>query len=128
MEAALGGYNCSLFEGSSLSELRLQLGAKESEKKIRKQIWDYHDDQALRGIDNVFHLLDGEGSPKYPHDLVTLIRGTMQQEKQSCETGYFVCKWYKLGTMCIRFKRLDLLKKLDEIGGKAHGPIIDREK
>ncbi len=225
MEAAFGGYNCSLFEGSSLPELSLRQGAAKSEKKIRKQAWDYiftvlelrsfisekryrdlqrqlqenklpeittetvyatlesvhstiqelmteavvelfdqlrsrnsgyvtnklfavgekvilchifdvrygftlshHDDQVLRSMDNVFHLLDGKGSPKYPHDLVTHVREAMQQEEQFCETDYFFCKWYKLGTMHIRFKRLDLLKKLNEIGGKAHEPTIGREK
>jgi hypothetical protein len=84
----------------------------------------HHYDQSIRSIDNVFHLLDGRGSPKYPDDLVTHIRKSMTERMQSCETEYFRCQWFKAGTLHIWFKRADLVTKLNEVGGKAHGPML----
>lgn len=79
---------------------------------------NYHSaEQRLRCIDNVFHLLDGQGPIKWPGDLVTIVREAMQNKQWACETGYFECKWFKKGSMHIKFKRMDLVKELNKRAG-----------
>ncbi len=43
-------------------------------------ILEYRREQSLINLDNVFHLLDGKGSIKYPHDLVTIIKTAVLPE------------------------------------------------
>ena len=74
----------------------------------KREVW-------LVSLDNVFHLLDGKGTVSYPGDLVTIIRDNIKSMK--AETDYFKLKWYKKGTLHIEFKRLDLLERLNAIGG-----------
>lgn len=71
----------------------------------------------LRCIDNVFHLLDGQGPIKYPGDLVTIIKEAIRNKEWACETKYFLCKWFKKGSLHIKFKRLDLVKELNKRAG-----------
>ena len=73
--------------------------------------------QHLRALDNVFHRLDGKGTPKYPDDLVTGLSETIRKKAAVAETPYFRCKWYRNGNLHVEFKRLDLLKELNRIGG-----------
>lgn len=77
----------------------------------------YYYQDKIRNIDNVFHLLDGKGPIKYPGDLVTKIQTAIQEKKWYCDTEYFDCKWYKKGTLHIRFKRMDLVNEINRIAG-----------
>ena len=79
---------------------------------------NYHwGEQRLRCIDNVFHLLDGKGPIKWPGDLVTMIKEAMRDKEWVCETEYFSCKWFKKGSLHIKFKRMDLVKELNKRAG-----------
>ncbi len=77
----------------------------------------YHSEQRFNSLDNVFHLLDGTGVSKYPDDAVTKIKEATREEKWECETDYFHFKWFKNGNMHIYFKRIDLVRELNRIGG-----------
>jgi hypothetical protein len=76
-------------------------------------------EQRLRSIDNAFHLLDGKGPTKYPGDLVTTIRAALNQKATKCETEYFSCEWYKNGNLHLTFKRIDLVRELNERAGAS---------
>lgn len=78
---------------------------------------EYRREQSLINLDNVFHLLDGKGSTKYPHDLVTTIKMAITEKRWDVETEYFRCRWYKKRSMHITFKRLDLVQELNRIAG-----------
>ena len=85
---------------------------------------EYRREQSLINLDNVFHLLDGKGCIKYPHDLVTTIKTAIRDKLWTAETEYFLCKWYKKGSMHITFKRPDLVRKLNSTAGgnRISGP------
>ena len=68
-------------------------------------------------LDNVFHRLNGKGTPKYPDDLVTCLSEKIRNKAAVAETPYFRCKWYLNGNLHVEFLRLDLLKELNHIGG-----------
>lgn len=78
-------------------------------------------ERKLTAIDNAFHLLDGKGIAKYPNTLAALIGKQVGEHLPSgvVETEYFKVRWYdKAGTVHFKFKRLDLLAKLNaECGG-----------
>ena len=78
--------------------------------------------QSLRALDNVFHRLDGKGSPKYPDDLVTALTEAIRKKAPVAETPYFRCKWYKNGNLHVEFRRSDLLTRLNQLGGD-HGHV-----
>jgi hypothetical protein len=80
-------------------------------------ILEYRREQSLINLDNVFHLLDGKGGIKYPHDLVTTIKTAIRENHWNVETEYFRCKWHKKRSMHITFKRLDLVQELNRIAG-----------
>jgi hypothetical protein len=75
--------------------------------------------QSLRALDNVFHRLDGKGTPKYPDDLVTVLTEAIRKKAPVLDTPYFSCKWYKNGNLHVEFRRLDLLKQLNQLGGNS---------
>lgn len=82
-------------------------------------IWTTDDgEKDIRSIENVFRLIEGKGLAKYPNDAVTLIQGAMRKKEFVCETEYFTMKWFKNRNAHFIFKRLDLLKELNKIGGK----------
>ena len=74
-------------------------------------------EQKINSLDNVFHMLDGQGISKYPDGAVTQIKAGMRANLWECETDYFELKWYKNGNMHITFKRLDLVEELNRING-----------
>lgn len=78
---------------------------------------NYHKTQQFKALDNVFNLLDGKGTIKYPGDLITTIQQAAQNKKHVCETEYFKCKWFKNCNMHIEFKRMDLVDKLNRMAG-----------
>jgi len=71
----------------------------------------------LTSLDNCFHLLDGKGVAKYPDDAVTIMNSAIGDKKWECETEYFAFRWYKKGSLHIRFKRLDLVRRLNKLAG-----------
>jgi hypothetical protein len=82
---------------------------------------EYHAEQPLQALDNVFHLMDGKGVARAPGNLLTAIGQAGQvTHTQGCETDYFKCKWYGKGTLHIEFKRLDLVDELNKRAG-GHG-------
>jgi hypothetical protein len=74
----------------------------------RDELWD---------VDKVFHLLDGNGMPKYPGNLITVLDEAVMHMKQEVETEYFACKWFLNGNLHIRFKRMDLVYEINKIAG-----------
>ena len=86
-----------------------------------------HDRERLQALDNVFHLLDGQGTARYNGNLVSTIEYHGSEKRQSCETRYFECRWFKKGTLHITFKRQDLLDELNRRGGAAGDSIGDQE-
>lgn len=74
---------------------------------------DHDRQQRLVALDNVFSALDGQGL-KTQSDLAQAIEASRTGEGES---RYFAFKCCKNRNMHLRFKRLDLLKRLNEIAG-----------
>lgn len=75
----------------------------------------YHFQDELRALDNVFHMLDGKGLSAYRNgDLVTAIENATTA---SGETDFFKFKCFGNGNLHVEFLRMDLVKKLNSIGG-----------
>lgn len=80
----------------------------------------YKCEQEFKNIDNVFHLLDGKGPVKGESEVAHLIRrctGYVRPNENTLETEYFKIKVFMNGNAHIEFKRMDLVAKLNEIGG-----------
>jgi len=72
--------------------------------------------QRIRCIDNIMHMLDGKGPvPTHAGPLVDALNGPGNNGR--VETEYFEARCYKKGSLHLRFKRLDLLERLNAIGG-----------
>ena len=84
--------------------------------------FSHHKEQNIRSLENVFHLLDGNGIVEYPGDFLTAIKNAISHKEWQCETEYFRAKWFKKGTLHIEFKRLDLINELNRIGGSGQLP------
>ncbi len=54
---------------------------------------------------------------KWPGDVVTKINEAVRDKKWEAETEYFKLKWYKVGTLHIEFKRMDLVAKMNALAG-----------
>ena len=89
---------------------------------------NYYDEPRLTALDNVFHLLDGQGCTKYPFDFKTVLAAACTEKKFDCQTEYFLCKWYLNGNLHITFRRLDLLKKLNQSAGGDALPDKEHER
>ena len=74
----------------------------------------------LTSLDNCFHLLDGKEVAKYPNNAATIMNSAINDKKWECETEYFEFRWYKKGSLHIRFKRLDLVRRLNQLAGGNH--------
>jgi len=76
----------------------------------------HYKSQKFTVMENVFQMLDGRGSINRNHrsELETAIRETSNGRGQST---YFEFKCFKKGTLHLKFRRLDLLKKFNEIAG-----------
>ena len=74
--------------------------------------------QRIRCIDNIMHMLDGKGPvPTHAGPLVDALNGPENMGR--VETEYFEAKCYKKGSLHLRFKRLDLLARLNAIGANG---------
>ena len=80
----------------------------------------YSGRQNLTSLDNCFHLLDGKEVAKYPNNAATIMNSAINDKKWECETEYFEFRWYKKGSLHIRFKRLDLVRRLNQLAGGNH--------
>jgi len=76
----------------------------------------YHYEQNLRGVDNVFHRLDGKGLiPTYGGPLCDAISKAGKDSKG--ETDYFRFRCFANRNLHLEFKRMDLVAKLNAIAG-----------
>ena len=73
--------------------------------------------EKLIALERVFQALDGQGMVHKHHqsELETALRAAPFGER--VETRYFAARAYRKGTLHIEFRRLDLLKKLNQIAG-----------
>jgi hypothetical protein len=74
-------------------------------------------EQNLRNLDNVFSLLDGKGAiQSWGGPIYDAIK-SMEKYGEIKETEYFRLKACKNGHLHVEFKRMDLVRKLNEIAG-----------
>lgn len=77
----------------------------------------FHFQDELRALDNVFHMLAGEGLSVYRNgDLATAIEETTTG---TGETSFFKFRCFGNGNLHLEFKRMDLVERLNSIGGNA---------
>lgn len=81
--------------------------------------FNYHYEANFRSLGNVFSLLDGKGVLKYPEDFVTKFNEAMKESHagDKFDWEYFEIKCYRNGHAHIKFKRLDLVRRLNKVGG-----------
>lgn len=81
----------------------------------------YGHEKTFQNIDNIMHILDGKGPVKdYYGELLGLFKTDHANPREFgvwYETTYFRAKMHKNGKCHLEFKRLDLVKMLNEIGG-----------
>jgi Domain of unknown function (DUF4942) len=68
-------------------------------------------------LGNVFSLLDGKGVQRYPDDLYTRFNSGRPAPGDLFTDDYFEIRAYANGNAHIKFKRLDLVKKLNQAAG-----------
>lgn len=81
---------------------------------------DHYRENQFRSLGNVFSLMDGKGVQKYPDDLVTQINTALQDSRpyeNVFENDYFHCRLFLNGRVHIKFKRHDLVDKLNQLAG-----------
>ncbi len=71
--------------------------------------------QDLLALERVFQLLDGGGMVNKSHK--SDLEQAIEVSNGKGETPYFKFKCYKKGTLHLEFKRLDLVKRLNEVAG-----------
>jgi len=78
---------------------------------------NYQREDKITALDRIFHMLDGKGIPRgYKSPLIDAINTS---HSGLGETDYFKFSCYENGNLHITFKRLDLLKELNRIGGNG---------
>jgi len=76
-----------------------------------------YNEKKLMCVDKTFHFLDGQGVPKgYSCPLIQEINNTSHSVGTG-ETDYFKFKCYQNNNLHMEFKRMDLVKKLNQIAG-----------
>ncbi len=72
----------------------------------------------LIALSNVFLMLDGKEQQQYPNDFLTGFKDAIQRREAAYDTPYFSCKmFFGNGNLHIKFKRLDLVRALNQIAG-----------
>jgi hypothetical protein len=84
--------------------------------------YDYADE--LRAIDNVFHMLAGQKLSAYREG--DLIKAIEDCKDGKGETEFFQFKCYRNQNLHLKFKRMDLVERINSIGGNAL-PDPDRD-
>jgi hypothetical protein len=75
---------------------------------------NYYREQYYRCLDNVFHLLDGKGAIKTHYGaLYNAVKKAGENHETAGTTEYFEFKAYKNGNLHLKFRRMDLVKKLN---------------
>lgn len=77
---------------------------------------NYNKSQHFTAMENVFQALDGKGMVNKTHSS-RLEEAIKASETGRGETDYFEFKCFKKGTLHLKFKRLDLLKRFNQIAG-----------
>jgi hypothetical protein len=86
----------------------------------------YYREQDFRILQNAFSLMDGKGAIKSHYgeladDIVKTTRpdkdDALTPQKLTGETEYFRWKVYRNGNLHLEFRRMDLVQRLNEIGG-----------
>lgn len=86
--------------------------------------WGLSRQDELNDVDKAFHALDGKGFPATGWGpMVTTLKEASGHGEFSAETDYFDLRWFKKGTLHIRFKRLDLLKEFNRIGSAGRNEV-----
>lgn len=82
-------------------------------------------DAKLRDVDRVFHVLDGKPAPEdHGAGACGAVRLAHGQRLTQAETDYFHLRWFGNGNLHIRFKRLDLLLKVNRIIAEHYGAAV----
>ncbi len=63
----------------------------------------------------VFYIFDGKPEPEYRHRISERISVRRNKGQDSCENEFIKLRWFKKGSGHLTFKRLDLVKKCNEI-------------
>jgi hypothetical protein len=77
----------------------------------------YHYENELRALDNVFHMLDGKPLSAYRNG--DLINAICESGRGTGETEYFRFKSYLNSNLHLEFRRMDLVQRLNEVGGNG---------
>lgn len=90
----------------------------------------YAEDE-LFDLERVFHVLDGKPVPDREASIVGAIKTACYSRESpkptEAENDYVHCRWYKNGSLHLRFKRLDLLKRVNQIIAEHFGETIASE-
>lgn len=78
---------------------------------------NYHYQDEIRALDNVFHMFDGKALSAYRDG--DLCRAIQDAEGGIGETEFFRFKCYRNNNLHLEFKRLELVDRLNEIGGNG---------
>jgi hypothetical protein len=78
---------------------------------------NYHYENQLRALDNVFHMLDGKPLSAYRNG--DLINAILESGRGTGETEYFRFKAFINTNLHLEFKRMDLVQRLNEVGGNG---------
>jgi len=78
---------------------------------------NYYYQDELRALDNVFHMLAGEGLSAYRNG--DLCRAIEDAPGGIGETEFFKFKCFGNGNLHLEFKRMDLVEQLNAIGGNG---------
>ena len=78
----------------------------------------YGSEHKLKTLENAFSLLDGKGivTDNKP-SLYSLVGAALASQETQLETEYFKLKWFTNGNLHVEFKRMDLVARLNQIGG-----------
>lgn len=79
----------------------------------------YHDEPRMTALENVFTALDGRGSVTKTH--YSALSQAIEKTPRGAvgETEYFRFRGFKNGALHLEFKRIDLLKRFNQIAGGA---------
>ncbi len=78
---------------------------------------DHYRQDRVDALDRIFLILDGQAALANPNHHGALHNAIHAASTGHVETDYFEARCHKKGTLHLRFRRLDLLAKLNKIAG-----------
>lgn len=81
--------------------------------------------QRFNELNKVMYVLDGKGLPKADNNLGSQMEQARRNGVPGLETEYFSLAWFKVGTIHLTFKRLDLLAELNKIGADGSNELME---